>query len=150
MTDLRETIWLLDKEIIEFSIFMDHLTGYLNRQKKYLNGLEVKLDSSVDKKCVLEPGQSMNLTRIIQEALNNTRKYAEAKEITISFMLQEKMLSLDIADNGKGMNVDEAMDKGNGLSNMTHRAKEMNAVFHINSEHDLGTTINLKFEVKIP
>lgn len=150
MTDLRETIWLLDKEIIDFDVFIDHLKGYLNRQKRYLNGLEVGVNSKVDKGCVLEPGQSLNLTRIIQEALNNTRKYANAKEVNISFELTEKILVTSIADNGIGMNVNEVFDNGNGLKNIAHRAKEMNAVLEINSDKGLGTEINLRFEIKIP
>ena len=150
MTDLRETIWLLDKEVIEFGVFIDHLNGYLNRQKRYLNELEIKMNSTVDKSCVLEPGQSMNLTRIIQEAINNTCKYAEATEINISFSLKNKTLSVIIADNGIGMDLDENLDKGNGLKNMAYRAEEMKAMFQISSNADKGTEITLLVEIKIP
>jgi len=150
MTDLRETIWLLDKESVEFELFYDHLNGYIKRQKRYLNGLKVQLNSDLKKNCILEPGQSMNLTRIIQEALKNTRKYAEATEFKISFSLKEKILSVTIADNGIGMNIDENLEKGNGLKNMAHRAEEMGGFFQINSDENMGTEIKLELTVKIP
>ncbi|MEQ8579622.1 MAG: two-component regulator propeller domain-containing protein [Balneola sp.] len=150
MTDLRETIWLLDKEMVEFGAFVEHLNGYLNRQKRYLNGLEIKLKSSIDNGCVLEPGQSMNLTRIIQEALNNSRKYAKASEFIISFRLENQKLNVSLVDDGKGMDLDQAINKGNGIKNMSHRAEEMDAKFQIKSEGASGVEIEMSFEVKIP
>ncbi len=150
MTDLRETIWLLDKEEVEFEAFIEHLNGYLNRQKRYSKGLEIKLDSTIDNECVLEPGQSMNLTRIIQEALNNSRKYAEANEFIISFRLENQKLYVNLVDDGKGMDLDEEINKGNGIRNMSHRAEEMDAKFQIKSDGISGVEIEMSFDVKIP
>lgn len=150
MTDLRETIWLLDKEMVEFGAFVEHLSGYLNRQKRYLKDLEIKLNSSIDNGCVLEPGQSMNLTRIIQEALNNSRKYAKASEFIISFRLENQKLNVSLVDDGKGMDLDEEINKGNGIKNMSHRAEEMDAKFQIKSDGASGVEIEMSFEVKIP
>lgn len=150
MTDLRETIWLLDKEKVEFGIFLDHLNGYLKRQKKYLNGMEVRLNSTVDNNSILEPGQSMNLTRIIQEALNNSRKYSNATLFEIECSQKKQSLEIKISDNGNGMVVDEEVDKGNGLKNMAYRAMEMGGGFQITSDEGIGVEIHLNFEVKIP
>ncbi|MEQ9351692.1 MAG: histidine kinase, partial [Vicingaceae bacterium] len=150
MTDLRETIWLLDKEMVEFGAFVEHLNGYLNRQKRYLKDLEIKLNSSIDNGCVLEPGQSMNLTRIIQEALNNSRKYAKASEFIISFRLENQKLNVSLVDDGKGMDLDEEINKGNGIKNMSHRAEEMDAKFQIKSDGASGVEIEMSFDVKIP
>jgi signal transduction histidine kinase/sugar lactone lactonase YvrE len=150
MTDLRETIWLLDKEKVEFGVFINHLRGYLKRQERYLEGLKVSLDSSVSNESVLDPGQSLNLTRIIQEALNNTRKYAEAATFSILCNQERNKIEIRINDDGKGMDVDIEIGKGSGLNNMAHRAKEMNGLFEINSEKGNGTEIRLSFEVKIP
>lgn len=150
MTDLRETIWLLDKEKVEFGVFIDHLRGYLRRQERYLEGLKVSLDSSVNNQSVLDPGQSLNLTRIIQEALNNCRKYAEATTFSIDCTQNKNKINILIKDDGKGMDIDKELEKGNGLNNMAHRAKEMNGLFEIRSNKDKGTVIKLIFEVKIP
>jgi signal transduction histidine kinase len=150
MTDLRETIWLLDKEKVEFGIFLDHLNGYLRRQKKYLNGMEVILNSTVNKDSILDPGQSMNLTRIVQEGLNNARKYSEATLFAIECSQNEDNLKIKISDNGVGMVVDDQLDKGSGLKNMLHRTNEMGGTFQISSEKDSGVEIILSFKIKIP
>ncbi len=50
-----------------------------------------------------------------------------------------------IKDNGKGFNVTQAF-KGNGLTNMSQRAKSMDAYFHVTSHANSGTLIELKME----
>jgi signal transduction histidine kinase len=60
------------------------------------------------------------LYRIAQEALNNALKYADATHIEVHFLETEKELTLEISDNGKGL--DENIHWGNGIPNMKERA----------------------------
>jgi len=145
MTDLRETIWLLDKEKVRYQDFEKHLKAYIQRQERYFENLEVKVLSKIQKDFVLDPSLSLNLMRIIQEALNNARKYSEASEILISLISNEKQISIVIKDNGKGMDLNKEWNKGNGLKNMRSRAKEMDAEFDIISSLQKGTEIKLSF-----
>ncbi len=145
MTDLRETIWLLDKERVEFGIFLDHLNGYLNRQKRYLKEMKVEVNSTVDPEYVLTPDQSLNLTRIIQEALNNANKYANASRFEIKCAQKSTKISIVISDNGVGMDTDAGSGSGNGLVNMRERAELMNASYLIDSKKGNGTNIYLEF-----
>ncbi len=145
MTDLRETIWLLDKEKVEFGIFLDHLNGYLNRQKRYLKEMNVEVHSTVDPQFVLSPDRSLNLTRIIQEALNNANKYANASLFRIECDQKNQQISIEISDNGVGMETDAEIGAGNGLVNMRERAELMNAALLIESKQGAGTKITLEF-----
>ncbi len=149
MNDLRETIWLLDKEEVSFFDFEKHLRTYIRRQKRYFFGVNVLLEVAVENNFALAPSQSLNLIRIIQEALNNARKYAEASIIEISIFMDENSLHVIIADNGKGMNVSQELEKGNGLKNMEYRSKEIFADFNIESNVEKGTTISLKLQPKL-
>ncbi|MEQ9092289.1 MAG: tetratricopeptide repeat protein [Balneola sp.] len=146
MTDLRETIWLLDKEKVRYQDFEKHLEAYIQRQERYFQNLEVMVQSEVQEDLVLEPSQSLNLMRIIQEALNNARKYSEASKVLISLISNENQIEVVIKDNGKGMELDKELNKGNGLENMFSRAKEMNAEFNIISIPQKGTEIKLSIE----
>jgi signal transduction histidine kinase/ligand-binding sensor domain-containing protein len=145
MTDLRETIWLLDKEEVHFATFTDHLKGFLNRQKSYLNGMEVNLDSDIDADYVLDPTQSLNLTRIIQEALNNARKHAQADSFRIQFRSSKSGFDLTLSDDGIGM--DESKVKqynyGNGLKNMKERTHQFGGTITFKSKKGEGTIIQL-------
>lgn len=145
MTDLRETIWLLDKEQVEFGIFLDHLNGYLNRQKRYLKEMNVEVNSTVDPQYVLSPDQSLNLTRIIQEALNNANKYANASLFKIECSQKKQSIQIVISDDGVGMETGAATGSGNGLVNMRERAELMNASYLIESKIEKGTKITLEF-----
>ncbi|GAB5409926.1 MAG: hypothetical protein BalsKO_22910 [Balneolaceae bacterium] len=143
MTDLRETIWLLDKEEVEFGIFLDHLKGYLERQKHYLKEMNVNLDSEIDLQKILNPTQSLNLTRIIQEVLNNARKYSEADLFTISFKQTNEKLTVHLSDNGVGIELDSNTYTGNGLKNIQERAKEMGGTISIKTAKGMGTSITV-------
>jgi signal transduction histidine kinase len=143
MTDLRETIWLLDKEEVPLEAFTDHLKGYFNRQKRYLNGMEVLISNEVKGQWVLNPTQSLNLMRIIQEALNNARKYAEASSFKVSLQLVKDQIEIKIMDDGTGMDLKESKEMGNGLQNMKERAELVGAKLAIRSAPGEGTTISI-------
>lgn len=147
MTDLRETIWLLDKEKVVFQDFKSHLKMYIRRQKRYFSGIDVSIKSEIDENFILNPSQSLNLMRIIQEALNNAHKYSGANLIEINFSLKGKSLVLIFSDNGLGMNVDDQLSNGNGLKNMAHRAEQINAEFKIDSDEGKGTAIKLEIRI---
>lgn len=87
------------------------------------------------------------LFRIIQEALNNIMKHAEASEVSISVKSNLDTLMLEIADDGKGFNLKENA-KGNiaslGLRNMSNRAKLIGANFIINSVVGKGTVLKIE------
>ena len=131
MTDLRETIWLLDKEEVPFSAFLEHLRSYLNRQKQFLGTMNPVIENELDIEMVLNPTQSLNLMRIIQEALNNARKYADASEFSVRLATLNSGMLVEIKDNGKGMNLEDSTSRGNGLGNMKERTSLIGAEFSL-------------------
>lgn len=147
MSDLRETIWLLDKDEIEIEDFIKHIQSYIRKQKRYFAGINIETDCDINVSFTLDSKQSLNLMRIIQEALNNARKYAEATLINLTINCIDNTLQLSITDNGKGMDIDEQKEKGNGLQNMRIRAEHMGGDLDISSENSVGTTIKLSFPV---
>ena len=84
----------------------------------------------------------INLYRIIQEALHNIEKYAQAKNVTVFIDQQDNTLELAIIDDGKGF--DSTTNKeGVGLRNMKTRTDSLNGFIIITSEVKKGTKINL-------
>ena len=83
-------------------------------------------------------GESLNINiyRIVQEAMNNAIKHAEAKNIQISLSTTKMgALELTIKDDGKGMNIHD-VDQSNhfGLLGMRERVQSFKGSFHIDSE----------------
>ncbi len=84
----------------------------------------------------------INLYRIIQEALQNIEKYANATSVTILIMQNKEQIILEIEDNGKGFDTSSSK-KGIGIKNMKTRAIAINGIITIDSKINFGTKINL-------
>lgn len=123
------------------------------------NGIEciLKMQDKLDISS-LSMKQTINIFRIIQEALNNIEKHAKASIVSIIITIiqnnNQKILKIFITDNGVGFNSEKllkatALQYGHfGISNMRNRAKDINASFSISSEINSGTEIKLEVPVK--
>jgi PAS domain S-box-containing protein len=89
------------------------------------------------------------LFRIVQEALNNVRKYADARSVWIELGLKEAdSLTLVIQDDGKGFDLsvlEEATRYGHlGLRQMRERVEELDGSLAIASRPGHGTRIRVQ------
>ena len=87
--------------------------------------------------------------RIAQEAINNSVKHAFASEIIVTLIGNEKMISLVVQDNGKGINLDEPVNKnGRGINSMCERVKLLNGIIDISKGEHHGTIVSVKIPLK--
>ena len=91
-----------------------------------------------------------NLYRIIQEALNNSIKHADAQNIWLTLHLKNELIAVCIEDDGIGFNVKKNQSNGNGLTNISERSNLIGATYVIKSNLNKGTKIcvELKNEQK--
>ncbi|MFE3872163.1 sensor histidine kinase [Flavobacterium sp. ZS1P70] len=83
----------------------------------------------------------INLYRIIQEAILNINKYANAKDCSIKIQKKNiNILKLSISDNGGGFDI-KNKKIGIGLSNMKERVDSLEGQFSIESKIGEGTKI---------
>ena len=87
--------------------------------------------------------QKLNVYRIVQEALTNVAKYAEASIVDISLDGQE-IISLIINDDGKGFDYDQVV-RGMGLSGIRDRVNMLQGSMTIASRPGKGTNIHVEF-----
>ena len=83
--------------------------------------------------------------RILQEALNNIEKHAEATLVKLHFVQENARISVIISDNGKGFDVflREGESRGAGLNNMKKRAALVDGVLELRSIPHSGTEVLL-------
>jgi two-component system, NarL family, sensor kinase len=95
-------------------------------------------------KNTLQTKQELLLYRIIQEALSNTIKYANAQSAKVVLMTDGNNLNLTIIDNGKGFEFAKTIESGKafGLISIQKRAELLGAHFEISSNVE-GTNIQL-------
>jgi len=95
----------------------------------------------------VEPDVGLNALRILQEALANILKHAQATHVVVDIFYQPQMLRIRIADNGCGFTPSSG-SKGRGVSNMRNRAKKIRANIHI-SALDPGTEVALEIPLAV-
>ena len=86
--------------------------------------------------------QRRNLYLIFKECLNNAIKYSECDIIQLFITQQGKHLKMVIQDNGKGFD-EKKVKLGNGLNNISKRAKEIRGNATIESGNGRGTRIDV-------
>lgn len=82
---------------------------------------------------------------ILKEALNNSAKYAQAKNVLLSINYKPDNISITVSDDGRGFDITNAQN-GNGLHNMRRRAENMDARFDITSGN-AGTQLTLNIPI---
>jgi signal transduction histidine kinase len=106
--------------------------------------LHVSLSAASDIDRYLDESQKLMIFRIIQEAMNNTIKYAQATSVQLSLRIHNKNVELMIADDGKGFEV-ENVKKGAGLKNIQNRVYLTGGKLIIDSAPGKGCKIVIKF-----
>jgi two-component system sensor histidine kinase UhpB len=111
--------------------------------------ISLQLEGSLDK---LGENLNINIYRIVQEAINNAIKHAEASHIEIKLETTKNgALQLMIKDDGRGMNIHD-VDQTNhfGLLGMRERVQGFKGSFHVDSavntdktQANKGTTISI-------
>jgi signal transduction histidine kinase len=92
----------------------------------------------------------ITIYRIIQEAVFNVNKYAEAEGCSILLAQNvDNRIQLVIEDNGKGFDTTYSVHEGIGLKNIKERAALVKASLVIDSELGRGTNIEAFFSVNL-
>ena len=95
----------------------------------------------------LSPSQEIQVFHIIQEALANICKHAQAKNVSVVIDLQEKAYIVTIADDGIGLDGSSSWpdDAHFGINIMRERAAYLAGEINVASQIGAGTTVRLNF-----
>jgi two-component system sensor histidine kinase DegS len=97
----------------------------------------------------IRPVISLTVFRIVQEALNNIRKHANANSVMVNIEFMEDKLRLSINDDGVGFDVEnikarhEDIEGGFGLFSMKERVELLDGKFNISSRSGFGTRLSI-------
>ena len=147
ITQLRDTIWALNKDEISFEDLKSRLYNYIETAKIVKENITFNFEVDVNQKISFNAIEGVNIYRIVQEAINNSLKYSAATTINVLLKESKDKLILKIEDDGIGFNINE-VKLGNGLDNMKNRATSIKARFNIDSTPEKGTTIVLEMPIK--
>ncbi|OIV43625.1 tetratricopeptide repeat-containing sensor histidine kinase [Flavobacterium johnsoniae] len=145
--DIREISHDLNREkselINNFVVILNKL--FDNQRNTYSSELQTSFDSHIKWELVNNTVK-INLYRIVQEALQNCNKYANADTIKVEFKSEIDHLILSILDDGTGFNVKRTKN-GIGLHNIEYRATECKGTVTIKSTKGEGTLLVVKIPI---
>lgn len=121
-----------------------------NYMRQY--GINVEINFTNLKRERFLPEIEITLYRLVQEALTNIAKHANASNVSITFCKQRAKLFLTIGDNGVGFDLNDVAHTGGkiglGLYGMRERIALLNGKFDIKSAVGKGTVIEVEIPVR--
>jgi len=148
--DIRESIIGLRATISEHGL-LPTLTQYLAKYEKNY-GIQTRLEGSdtfTDE--AFEPLVEVQLLRILQEALTNVRKHANAHCVQIAFVLEDDWARITVHDDGLGFDPgmsSTGLEERVGLRVMRERAEEVGGSLSLQSASGQGTELVVRVPVK--
>ena len=103
----------------------------------------IRVDAHIQEGQAVPPRVSIEMLRILQEALNNVRKHATARRIIVRLHYRRGSLVLSIRDNGIGFDP-AVVESGFGRQSMHERAQSIGARLKVASLPGRGTMVTLR------
>lgn len=110
-------------------------------------GREFAEHSGMEVEMVLEPvsldeANQLTVYRMVQESLTNIGKYAQASEASIVMKNYGNHVVVEVADNGKGFDTQQARPSTHGLAGMRHRVEAARGKLSVLSKPGEGTRLS--------
>ena len=142
--DLRRSVWNLSAPAIDGRVLSDVLAELVdtfhqrtNIQSQYSHdGQELTLPSDV----------AIQVLRVVNEALSNVEKHAQAKHVAIRSTVAAGQLQITVSDDGQGFElaaVQQTASGGFGLTSMRERTQLIQGSLSIQSQPSAGTLLTL-------
>jgi signal transduction histidine kinase len=159
-TKLSENLDIIRQSVKELRLLSHSLNTTLIEKRDLEEAIETELNrirafSPIQCKLQVE-GNAPELSaetrllifRIIQEALHNVVKHADATTVTITMVYEPGGLQLCINDNGKGIDLAKLANATSvGMVNMRQRATLLHGNLEIASDGQTGTSVTLKVKL---
>ena len=90
----------------------------------------------------LELPQRRNLMLAVKEAIRNAARHSGATEVSLQLVVQDNLLKVTVADNGRGFSPAELAGTRNGMVNMKQRLADIGGSFTLNTAPGQGCRIS--------
>jgi signal transduction histidine kinase len=110
-----------------------------------LLGIPISVEVDPEIREIGDSAQTVVL-RIVQEAMQNVRRHADARRATIRAALEDGRWIVEVRDDGRGFDVGAVAARGRrnfGLQFMRERAELIGAEFEVRSRPDGGTVVRI-------
>lgn len=143
--EVREGILALRTQVGAERSLPDALKEYISEFQLQL-GKSTKVNLKIPEAMNLNSIQEVQILRIVQEALTNARKHAQAKIVSVTIRQLDEELRIEVSDDGRGFNplaIKREEWPHLGLQTMQERAEAVGGTFEIESAPGNGTKVGV-------
>lgn len=119
----------------------------LGREFAERSGLKVETDLQ---KVRLKPSSELTVYRLVQEALTNVAKYAQARQVAITLREAHKRVEVSVKDDGLGFDPRVKRPSSHGLVGMRYRVEAEGGSMQLQATPGAGTHIRALLPVSEP
>jgi two-component system sensor histidine kinase UhpB len=107
-------------------------------------GIRCVFETNKEEDVQISSAHSTALFRVVQEALTNISKHAQATGVVIRLLDKENFIQLEVVDDGRGIAAEDWMKPNSfGIRGMRERTHALGYGFHIEGEKDKGTRLTV-------
>jgi two-component system NarL family sensor kinase len=146
ITEVRHISHNLIPEELNFGLFaaLEDMADKINQAGKTAVVLDIPDEARAHQ---FEKSNELSIYRIVQEALSNIVKHAQATTINVAVLQQPNGMTINIKDDGKGFDTGQIKNSsGIGWKNIAARVNMLDGNLQVRSEKLSGTQI----EITIP
>ena len=96
----------------------------------------------------LDPERALAVYRVLQEALTNVAKYAQASQVKVRLQRAGGLAQLSVQDNGRGFDPQHVREGRHGLTGMRFRARSCGGSLILRSAPGQGTLIEATLPIQ--
>jgi PAS domain S-box-containing protein len=138
---LRNAIYDLRRE--KERPFLESVESLVELSRQTLPGREVRLVVEEGFDADLSGKESVELLRILQEALANVRRHSAARHVEVGLRTDDRAILIEVSDDGRGFDPGSA-GAGVGLSAMRERAEGLGGEIEVESRPGEGTEVTVR------
>jgi signal transduction histidine kinase len=112
----------------------------LNQQAPYESEIRLVIEEGFP--VSIPSRESVQLLRVLQEALTNARRHSEARNVEVGLRTDDEAILIEVADYGRGFDPGSAR-AGIGLSGMRERVEGLGGKIEIRSRPGEGTKVTV-------
>jgi signal transduction histidine kinase len=149
-SDVREAILGLRETVREDDGLEGSLREYLRKYSRQ-TGIVATLTCEGDTRRALSPRSEVQLLRVVQEALTNTRKHSRAHRVAVRIDCLGEGTTLTVEDDGVGFDpstVASSMEGGFGMKSMRERVEQIGGSIDVHTAPSEGTTIVVRLDAE--
>ena len=144
-TGTRDFIWSIDPKSDKLNEMLIYIRDFGEELFEYSDiNFHVETNDAFTANAKLPVGWSRHIVFIFKEALTNSFRHANCKNVYLNFNVSDNNYVFELRDDGKGLNGYNENDiEGTGLRNMKERAQKIGGKIVISCCQEWGTRIEL-------